>query len=174
MQTLRTALFSLFLISSIHPWATGQNFKPADSLSQLDMLVGHWFADASGAQNKGTFSFSKELGGTILVRRDHTEVPSSAGHEVAPHDILMIVYQDREQGLQAVYFDNEGNNATLKVLFATAGQSVQFSNEASSEHAGLRLTYTSQPTGKLAIKFEMEPPGSTNAFATVAQGLAHR
>src|SRR5438067_1020480 len=66
-------------------------------------LMGDWVADT------GYFSLHPDLGGRVLVRKNHADVPAANGHPAATHDDLMVVYLDGESGARAEYWDSEGH-----------------------------------------------------------------
>ncbi len=84
----------------------------ADSQSgwgALQSLIGDWEGEGSGepGSGQGGFSMRPDLDGRVLVRRNRATASGSL------HEDLMIVY--REDGLRAVYFDNEGHVIRYRV-----------------------------------------------------------
>src|SRR2546422_10421978 len=76
----------------------------------LQYLLGDWIGEGSGepGQGSGSFSFTAELDGKILVRRNRAEYPKTKDRAAYSHEDLMIVYrQPGEERVRAAYFDNE-------------------------------------------------------------------
>jgi hypothetical protein len=128
----------------------------------LQFLVGDWVGEGGGGPGQGTgdYSFSPDLQGKILVRKNHADYPAANGRPAFSHDDLMIVFKPSESGpLRAIYFDSEGHTIRYGVTVPTAN-TVVFESEASSPGPRYRLTYAL--TGKaLNGKFEMADAGKT-------------
>ncbi len=78
--------------------------------SQFQFMIGKWKADT------GAFTFLPELNGQVLARRN---TAAAAGQK---HDDFMIVYQ--EDGVKAIYFDNEGHVIHYTVSFPAKNAAV--------------------------------------------------
>ncbi|HEY6104493.1 MAG TPA: hypothetical protein VIV59_00825, partial [Anaeromyxobacteraceae bacterium] len=86
---------------------------PPDPFAGLAFLLGEWTADGGGGKPgeavRGGFTLRPDLGGAVLVRRNHAEYaprPGQARGEV--HDDLMVIHPEGG-ALKAAYFDSEGH-----------------------------------------------------------------
>src|SRR6266404_247911 len=81
----------------------------ADDWGPLQFLVGQWTGEGGGepGQGSGSFSFTPDLQGKILVRKNFAEYPPSNGKPAYRHDDLMVIYRDGpSRQLRAIYFDS--------------------------------------------------------------------
>ena len=145
----------------------------ADNWEPLRFLVGHWTGEGSGQPGSGggAFSFEPDLQGKILVRKSYAEYPPANGRPASRHDDLMVVY--REEGspqIRASYFDNEGH--VIQYTVTPAPGAVVFESGGPPAGPRYRLTYTDAGTDKMALRFEIAPPGK--AYFTYLEGSAHR
>ena len=142
----------------------------------LQYLVGSWIGEGDGSPGKGSggFSFSEDLQGKILVRRNFADYPAQGGKPAFRHDDLMIVYRDADgKTLRAMYFDNEGH--TIPYLVDAGANSAVFTSEGARDTTRFRFTYTRAPNGgpdSVKIKFEIAPPGKD--LAVYIEAVAHR
>lgn len=146
----------------------------ASPLAPLDFLQGKWIGEGAGApgQGKGWFTFTREMGGNVLVRRAHTEYPGAQGGAAFQHEDLLIVYQEPgEKGLRAIYFDGEGH--VIHYTVEAEGGTARFLSEAKESQPRFRLTYTKSGES-LGVKFEIAPPGQPEAFKTYVEGTSRR
>jgi hypothetical protein len=132
-----------------------------DTWSSFQFLLGDWKGGASGkpGEGSGEFSLKPELGGKVLVRRNHDEYPAGSGQtNIAMHDDLMIIYPAADPGsFRAEYFDSEGH-VIHYVATPSPGKIVMVSNNPPTQPR-FRLTYTKKPDNSLGIDFEIAPPG---------------
>jgi hypothetical protein len=145
----------------------GQDWGPAQ------FLVGNWTGDGGGqlGQGSGAFSFSPDLQGKILVRKNFAEYPAANGKPAFRHDDLMILYRDETtHGLRATYFDSEEHVISYAVKPVEGG--VVFVSEGAPSTTRFRMTYTSTGKDTLKIKFETAAPGKE--FAPYIEAAAHR
>ncbi|HTS31133.1 MAG TPA: hypothetical protein VMH81_34915 [Bryobacteraceae bacterium] len=145
----------------------------ADDWGPAQFLVGRWTGDGSGepGQGSGSFSFTPDLQGKVLVRKSFAEYPPANGKPATRHDDLMIVYRDsRSRELRAIYFDSEEHVIPYSVKPAEGG--VVFVTEAPGNTTRYRLTYIAAGSGRLKLKFEIAPPGKD--FTAYIEGTAHR
>jgi len=140
---------------------------PVASLAQLRFLLGEWEAVAKPGEGSGSCSFSAELQGRILVRRNHAEVPAAQGRPAGIHDDWMILYSEGP-GLRADYWDNEG------YAVQAAEDGAVFLSEPSAAAPRFRLIYAALPDGRVAGKFEIAPPGKPEAFSPYLAWLMQR
>src|SRR5712692_4440664 len=68
----------------------------ADDWGPLQFLVGQWTGEGGGepGQGSGSFSFTPDLQGKILVRKNVAEYPPSKEKPAYRHDDLMVIYRD--------------------------------------------------------------------------------
>jgi hypothetical protein len=129
----------------------------------LAFMVGDWQAagDSQGAGAGGVSAIHPDLGGRVLVRRDH--VLTKAG---GAFDILMMVYPD-QSGLRAEFVDTEGHTIHYAAT-AGPGDKVTFVSPGSARAPGFRLTYAAAGADRLHIRFEIAPPGGD--YKTYSEG----
>jgi hypothetical protein len=129
----------------------------------LAFMVGDWegTGDSRGAGAGGVSAIHPELGGRVLVRRDH--VLTKAG---GAFDILMMVYPDRG-GLRAEFVDTEGHTIHYAAT-PGPGDAVTFLSPGSAQAPGFRLTYAAAGVERLHIRFEIAPPGGD--YKTYSEG----
>lgn len=136
--------------------------NPAMKWKQLQFLLGSWEANVVGTnkvQSAGTYSFQPELNGTVLARHSSQDsCKGPADFNCDHHDLLYVFHSATGDGLQAIYFDNEGHVIRYAVSMPTA-TSVVFQSEP-GPGPQFRLTY--QLAGDvLHGKFEVAGPGQT-------------
>jgi len=155
--------------------AQAQSGKNADVFDPVRFLVGDWVGEGSSkaGQGQGAFSFKEELGGAILVRRDHTDYPATNGKPAFSLNVVMIIYAESGQ-LRATYFDSEKHVIHYTSKSVVPGTSVQFVSGQAPDAPTFRLTYTKTGDDKLSVKFELAQPGKSDGFTTYAEGLAQR
>jgi hypothetical protein len=88
--------------------AQAQTDKTGNPFDPVRFLVGDWIGEGSSkaGQGQGAFSIKEDLGGAILVRRDHTDYPAKNGKPAFSLDVMMVIYAEGGQ-LRATYFDSE-------------------------------------------------------------------
>ncbi len=136
-------------------------------------LVGSWTlegsAGAPGAAAAGGFSFTPELDGRVLVRRDWSTYPATNDHPAFRHEAVMYIYP-QPGGFRAMYWDNEGHVIPYTVGFA--GSDVVLTSDLPAAAPRFRLTHRPQPDGRLYTLFEIAPPGQE--FRKYVEGTARR
>jgi hypothetical protein len=146
----------------------------AQDWGPLQFLVGHWIGEGSTADQgagTGAFSFTPDLQGKILLRKNFAEYPQANSKPAYRHDDLMIIYHDGpSHDLRAIYFDNEEH--IIHYAIKPSGDSAVFLSEGMQDAPRFRLTYTSAGPDRLKLKFEIAPPGKD--FATYIEASAHR
>ena len=156
-------LFSLSLGFGAEDWGPAQ------------FLIGHWTGDGTGqpGQGTGSFSFTPDLQGKVLVRKSFAAYPAANGKPASRHDDLMIVYRDEtSRQMRAMYFDSEDHVILYSVKPADGGGVVFVTEGTPASTMRYRLTYSSTGADRLKLKFEIAPPGKD--FATYLEGAAHR
>jgi len=171
MRLLR--LVFLFLLASP---VFGQN-APKDVWADWSFLIGEWTAgDSSGVPgqaSRGSFSLARDLGGAILVRKNHAEYPPSAGRPAIVHDDLMIIYHEAG-ATRAFYDDNEGHVIHYAVTFSPDKKRIIFLSDQSAGAPRYRLTYDDQQPGLAKVLFEIAPPDKPDQFAKYVEAVVHR
>ncbi len=145
------------------PWA---KWKP---------LIGEWKGEGEGkpGQGKGSFSFETDLGGKILIRKNHSEYPGEAGRPAIIHDDLMIVYAESSgDPSKSIYFDNEGHVIQYAILYEESG--IIMTSAATEGTPRYRLTYRFLDDKTLSVKFEIASPQNLNDFKTYLDGRCVR
>lgn len=146
--------------------------QSTDPWSAVKFLAGEWKGEGSGkpGQGEGAFSFRFELDGKVMVRRSWSAYPAQAGRPAFRHEDMMVLYV--EDGLRAVYCDNEGH--TIHYRGTAADGTVTFLGEEAPRAPRLRLTYRATGRDTVLVRFEMAPPGKPEAFATYVEGTSRR
>ena len=165
-------LISLLLL----PFLLSAQNQTKDNWADWSFLLGEWIAgDSSGVPgqaSKGSFSLALDLGGTILLRKNHAEYPPAGGRPAIVHDDLMIIY--RENGLtKAFYDDNEGHAIHYGVTFSADKKRIVFLSENPSGPQ-YRLTYEDLQLGVAKVLFEIAPAGKPDQFAKYVEAVVHR
>ena len=144
-------LLSLCLSLSTPILAADDPWKP------FGFMMGEWTGSGSGkpGESSGEFSLKPDLGGKILVRRNHNEYPPKAGQPKGMmHDDLMIIYPPQGAGpFQADYFDSEGHVIHYNVSFPDG--KVVLTSDGPASGPRFRLTYSKKSDASLGIDFEM-------------------
>lgn len=164
---MRTAL--LIIVASVAFAQTSS--KADDRWAPLAFLIGEWAGEGGGGpgQGSGGFSFLPDQDGKILIRKNRADYPATKDHPAFSHTDLMIVYEESgEAKLRAIYFDMEDHVIHYAIEPSADGNSVQFVSE------NFRLTYRKAGPDRLALKFEIAPPGKPGAYATYIDATAHR
>ena len=123
-------------------------------------LTGQWVGEGTGqpGTGAGTFSFKFDLDKKILIRKSHSEYPSTDNKPKVIHDDLMIIYPDLSGNpIRAIYFDNEGH--TINYSIAYSDKSIVLTSEKAPNVPIFQLTYTLLENGTINTKFEMSQDG---------------
>ena len=142
--------------------------------SAWSFLLGEWEGTGSGAPGaaKGSFTFALDLQDTILVRRNHNEIPGVDKVPGIVHDDLLVCYRDPAGKTRADYYDNEGHVIRYAVTTGADGRSWVFVSDVEPGQPGFRLTYSRKDDGTLGIRFEVAPPGHPKDFRIYLEGSA--
>jgi hypothetical protein len=135
--------------------------------------MGAWKGEGAGkpGQGEGTFAFSFDLNGEIIVRRSHSEYPATQNKPDVMHDDLMIIYPDPSgTNDRAIYFDNEGHVINYIVTFLD--KSVVLTSEKTENGPAFKLTYSPIGSDSVYTIFEMSQDGKT--FVTYVEGKSNR
>ena len=139
-------------------------------------LLGEWEGDHAGdpGQGTGTFSFTFDLDGNILVRKNHTVFPPTQEREGYYHDDLLIIYNEYNGEKRAIYFDNEQHVIHYAARVAQDGSTIILESDPLPGMPQFRFTYLKTGSDSLNARFEMTPPGKPGAFFTYLEGPARR
>lgn len=149
--------------------------QSAPDWSKLQHLTGHWVGEGNGQPGQGTggFSFQADLGGSIMVRKSHTEFPATAARPATIHDDLMVIYPDYT-GVpsKAIYWDNEYH--TIEYAISFTEKAVVFTSPASKQMPRFRLSYETIDAVTVNVKFEMASPQSPDEFKMYLEGKSRK
>jgi hypothetical protein len=148
----------------------------AEDWGALQYLIGTWAGEGGGdpGQATGSFSFTPDLHGKILLRKSRADYPATKNQPAISHDDLMIIFRDTDENsegaLRSMYFDSEGH--IIRYTVTMFGDRIIFTSDPSRSAPQYRFTYTRQSTDELKMKFEIAPPG--RGFGTYLDGAAKR
>jgi hypothetical protein len=146
----------------------------AEDWGPLQFLIGDWAGEGGGQPGQasaGSFSFTPELQGAVLVRRSFAEYPPANGQPAFRHDDLTIVYRDAaSKQFRATYWDNEGHVIQYSVQATDNG--VVFVSEGSPSSQRFRIGYSRVGANQAKISFEIAAPGKD--FAPYVEATAHK
>ena len=145
--------------------------------SDFEGLLGNWVAaDSSGAPGKangGACSFSLDLQGAVIVRKNHADYPAPGGRPASTHDDLMVIFH-RGDAVLANYHDSEGHEIAYAVIAKPVEKTWTFVSDAAAGAPRYRLTYTGVSLTELKLKFEMAQPDKPDAFRTYIEATLKR
>jgi len=147
-----------------------------DTWSSVSFLLGEWVGEGSGkpGEGSGAFSFTPDLQGKVLVRKNYAEYPATKDRPAFRHDDLMVVYRDEAGGqLHAIYFDSENHTINYGVK-AVDRDTVEFLSDATPATPRYRLTYHKTSGDTVSIKFEIASAGKPDSFATYIEAVCKR
>jgi hypothetical protein len=160
-------LAGLLLVSAQE--AAGGKFGP-----QWRLLVGGWVAEASPGSGTGACAFRFDLGGHVMVRTNHAELPATGARPGGAHDDLMVIYPGAsESQANAVYWDNEGHRIEYNATWSADGNTLTFMSKP-GPGPQFRLTYKKLEADSLSVAFEMAAPGQAGAFKPYTSGKIRR
>ncbi|GJG89754.1 hypothetical protein tb265_49350 [Gemmatimonadetes bacterium T265] len=158
--------------------APAAHASPApDPLAPLGFLVGRWVSlDGPGpVRSRGTFAITRDLGGKVLSRRDHTVIVRPRTGECDTLDVAMTIFPDPAGGgLRAMHFDSEGHVIAYAARPGTPAGVAQFVSAGGAGAPTFRLTYAARGADTLHVTFEMARPDAPDRFTTYAEGSARR
>ena len=144
---------------------------------KLSMLTGEWVAQGGGqpGQGEGSFSFQYDLDKKVMLRKNISEYPAAGNKPAITHRDLMIIYtSNKEDSLNAIYFDNEGHTINYTINFADGDKTIQFVSNPRENMPGFRLTYNFPDKDNMTVNFEIAPSGNALNFKSYVKGSAHR
>ena len=159
----------------LYAWPAAPARAEEDPWADFRFLIGTWVSEARPEEGSGSFTLEPDLGGKILLRRNIADLSAGKGRPAAKHEDLMIVY--REPGgktFRASYFDNEGHVIEYSVSSSPDKKGLVFVSNADRPGPRFRLTYTKGEEDKVAVKFEIAPPGKADQFKTYLEGSVRR
>jgi hypothetical protein len=164
------------LLGVFVPLTTAQPNPKGVSWDSWQFLLGEWTGKGGGepGQGAGGFSFSLDLQGQVLVRRNHAEYPATKERPAFSHDDLMVIYQEPPNLTRAVYFDNEGHIIHYTVGFAKDHKVMTFVSDLVPDTPRYRLTYTRTANDTVLVKFEIAPRGKPESFSPHIEATAYR
>src|SRR5882757_3476374 len=156
--------------------AQAQTTRLDPALAGVGFLVGQWVSNDgkvadTGGTSKGSSVITAEVNGTVLLRRDHTDLFDHSGKSSGGFDQLMMIYPengslhaDYSDGTHVIHYDS---------AVVIAGKSVVFTSVRQPGAPVFRLTYELTAPTVLAISFAVAPPGQSE-FQTIASGTARK
>jgi hypothetical protein len=136
-------------------------------------LMGEWVGEGGGT-SAGGFSFSTDLQGAVIVRRNFAEYPPTKNKPAYRHEDLMVIYPQAGTGTRADYFDNEGHVIHYEVTFSLQSDTLTFLSEVTPMAPRFRLRYIKTGDTTLNIRFEIAAPGNPEAFSPYIEAAAHK
>ena len=172
MRTMKLKTLAALLVLFV-----GVASSAEDPWQPLRFLVGTWTGEGDGAPGQGTgsFSFHLDLQDKVLIRKNRADYPATKERPALSHEDLMVIYpEERGKRWKAVYFDNEGHVIHYSVELSKDQEVLTFLSNALPSAPRFRLTYTKEREGKLAIRFEIAPPGKPDGFSTYLEAVARK
>lgn len=167
----------LFAILAVAAFSVGQQTPPGNPWSDWNFLLGEWDLGQGGGvpgqASAGYFSLKPDLGGKILLRRNHSEYSAGEGKSPVIHDDLMIIF--REAGTtKAFYSDSEGHIIQYNITLSPDGKQITFLSEKIAGTPQYRLIYENIAPGAVSIVFEVASPDKPGQFSRYVEGVVHR
>jgi hypothetical protein len=173
MKIVSAAATVLLLLSL----AGAQQPPKPSSPDDLRFLIGEreGIGEGGPGSGKGVFSFAFDLQNKAIVRKNYAEYPSTASRSAIRHDDLIVIYLDcASNQIIANYFDSEGQQITYMVTPSSDREAVTFLSEPSASQPRYRLSYAKLKDGALSGKFEIAPPGQSDAFKEYLEWIARK
>jgi hypothetical protein len=159
------------------PLLGGAQNAAQDSWTDWKFLLGNWTAGESsgvpGQASKGGFTLAPDLGGKILLRKNHAEYPAANGRPAFAHDDLMIIYHDGS-ATKAFYSDSEGHAVHYNVAVSPGKKQIVFLSDQVAAGPQYRLTYEDLQAGAVKVLFEIATPDKPGQFARYVEATVHR
>jgi hypothetical protein len=170
-------LRSILLLLAFTPFCFSQQSPAPNPWSDWSFLLGEWNVGEGGGvpgqATSGYFSLLPDLGGKILLRKNHSQYAGSLGKPPVVHDDLMIIF--REGGsTKAFYADNEGHIIHYNVSLSADGKRIIFLSEQNPGHPQYRLTYEKAGQDAVNVVFEVASPDKPERFYRYVEGVVHR
>lgn len=176
MPKVLKMIVALNLLASI---TSAQSFAQQPKEPNWDsfrFLLGEWVGEGTGVPGEGTggFSFTFDLQGKILVRKNSADYSATKDKPAYSHTDLMVIYREADDSLKAIYFDNEGHVIHYGVSFSKDQNTLTFLSDPSPSSPRFRFIYSKATPDKLKLEFDIAPPGKPEAFSKYVEGSAHR
>lgn len=171
MRSATFVLAALLMASA----ASAQTPSLKGTLQGLDFLVGHWSTPTqgqvadTGGSSTGEINFTPEVGGSVLLRKDHVSLYDAAGKPTGGFDIMMMIYPDAG-GIHADYADGD-HIIHYTSASVNPGHAVTFVSASSPATPTFKLSYVLSKPNVIDIDFSMAPPGGAD-FHPIATGSA--
>jgi hypothetical protein len=139
-------------------------------------LLGDWKGEGGGAPGSGSGgeSFRYDLDKHVLIRRGTSDYPASNVKPATHHEDLTVIYPAAADGAaSAVYFDNEGHVINYSAAWSADRKQLVFISTGEAGGRQYRLTYKVLGPDRLAVSFEVAPPGG-GPFTTYVTGINSR
>lgn len=148
--------------------AAAQNTPPPPDWGPWAALEGSWVAEGAssgqpGQATSGGFTFEFQLDKHIFVRRNFARYPGFR------HDDLAVMTPRR-----ATYWDNEGHAIEYAVESLDDGKTLRWVSAPAAGAPRFRFTYRRLSAARLAVVFEMAPPGQPEAFKVYTEATVRR
>jgi hypothetical protein len=175
-KALKVSTILLFALFSSSGQSFAQQSKEPANWDPFRFLLGDWIGEGTGTPGEGTgiFSFSFDLEGKILVRKNRSDYPATKDKPAYSHTDLMIIYREGDDSLKAVYFDNEGHVIHYSASLSKDQNTLTFLGDSSPSSPRFRFIYSKITTERLKLEFDIAPPGKPDAFSKYVEGSAHR
>lgn len=163
------------VVALLSVWSAAPVRAADDPWADFRFLIGSWDSDGRSEEGSGSFTLEPDLGGKILVRRNTANLPAAKSRPAAKHEDLLIVYREPgEKIFRASYFDNEGHIIQYSVSSLPDKKGLVFLSSPDRTGPRFRLSYTKGEADKVAVKFEVAPPGQSDQFKTYLEGTVRR
>ena len=173
MKTSRVIFVLLLFTAFLCAQQTPSNKAWAD----WNFLLGEWDLGQGGGTpglaTAGSFSLTPELGGQILLRKNHAEYAGALGKPPEIHDDLMMVFHEAG-ATKALYSDNEGHIIHYNVNPSSDGKQITFLSEKGPGQPQYRLIYENLGQDTINVVFEFAPPNKPDRFFRYVEGVVHR
>ena len=154
----RAALVLLASFAVANVQAHAQSAAPVD-LAALRFLLGEWNAIDTSPGERGGFAFSLGVQNRVMTRTNYAIYDARDGRPASRHDDLMVIYVENGT-IKADYFDSE-QHVIRYVVQRRGDREVTFVSEPDASEPRYQLSYTAQPDGSLAGRFEIAAPGAS-------------
>src|SRR5690348_7018996 len=156
--------------------ALAQNSDVATRWANWKPFLGTWEGTGGGApgQGKGSFTFSPDLQGVVLTRRNYSEYPARKDRAAYRHDDFVVIYLDADKKTRADYWDNEDHLIHYTIDFTDNGDRMVWVSDPARPGPRFRLTYAKTAADALSLKFEIAPPNAPTEFKTYVEAAAKR
>jgi hypothetical protein len=149
----------------------------SDLWQDWGFLIGEWDAGEGGGvpgrAGTGYFSLLPELGGQVLLRKNHSEYSAGEGKPAVVHDDLMTVYSGAGTA-RALYNDSEGHVIHYNAILSADKKRITFLSERTAGQPQYRLIYENLGPDAVNVIFEIAPPDKPDQFSRYVEGVVHR